>query len=118
MISLALKRRLTDKKAVNKQQIGPALVNTALQKLAQVNPFYINITIYNECEDLSEQSDPALRKLLTDKNTQESNNIDQMDSNDDIEGNDKFRRRSLLHIFQLPCIMLMNQTYLPMKLLI
>ena len=30
--SLALKRRLTDKSVVNKQQICPALANTALQK--------------------------------------------------------------------------------------
>ena len=121
LISLALKRRLTDKNVVNKQQIRPTLVNTALQKLAQINPFYNNITILNELEDLSEQSDPVLWKLLTDKNAQESNNIDQMDSDDDIEGNDKFKERELkesLHIFQPSCIMLMDQTYLPMKLLI
>ena len=54
-ISLLLKRRLTDKSVVNKQQIRPALVNTALQKLAQINPFYSNITIHNEWEDLIEQ---------------------------------------------------------------
>ena len=95
LISLALKSRLTDKSVVNKQQIRLALVNTALQKLAQINPFYSNITIHNEWEDLSEQSDPVLWKLLTDKNAQESNNRDQMDSDDDIEGNDKFKEREL-----------------------
>ena len=31
LISLALKRRLTEKSGVNRQQIRPALVNTALQ---------------------------------------------------------------------------------------
>ena len=55
MISLALKRRLTDKSVVNKQQIRPALVNSALQKLTKINPFYSNATIDNEWEDLSEQ---------------------------------------------------------------
>ena len=40
LISLALKLRLTDKSAVNKQQIRPALVNTALQKITKINPFY------------------------------------------------------------------------------
>ena len=45
----------------------PALVNTALQKLTKVNPFYSNITIDNEWEDLNEQSDPVLWKLLTNK---------------------------------------------------
>ena len=83
LISLALKSRLTDKSVVNKQQICLALVNTALQKLAQINPFYSNITIYNEWKDLSEQSDPVLWRLLTDKNAQESNNKDQTDSDDD-----------------------------------
>ena len=93
MISLTLKRQLTDKSVANKQQIRPALVNTALQKLAQINLFYSNITIHNEWEDLSEQSDLVLWKLLTDKNAQEFNSRDQTDSDDDIEGNDKFKER-------------------------
>ena len=76
---------------VNKQQILRALVNTALQKLAQINPLYSNITIHNEWEDLSGQSGPVLWELLTDKNAGESNNRDQTDSDDDIEGNDKFK---------------------------
>ena len=81
---------------VNKQQIGPALVNTALQKLTKISPFYSNIAIDNEWEDSSEQSsDPVLWKLLTDKNASESNNSDQTDSDDDIEGNDKFKEREL-----------------------
>ena len=86
---------MTDKSVVNKQQTHPALVNAALQKLAQINPFYRNITIHNECEDLSEQSDLVLWKLLADRNAQESNNIDQKDSDDDIEGNNKFKERKL-----------------------
>ena len=44
---------------------------------------------------LSEQSGLVLWKLLTDKNAQESNNINQTDSDDDIEGNDKFKEREL-----------------------
>ena len=82
---------------VNKQQICPALFNVALQKLTKINPFYSNITINNEWEDFSEQSDPVLWKLLTDKNTDKnvigSNNSDQTDTDDDIEGNDKFKER-------------------------
>ena len=93
MIFLALKRWLTDQNVVNKQQICPALINTLLQKLAQINPFYSNIAIHNEWEDLSEQSDPILWKLLTDKNARESNNRDQKDSDDEIEGNYKFKER-------------------------
>ena len=78
---------------VNKQQICPALVNSALQKLTKINPFYSNITIDNEWENLSEQSDPVLWRLLTDKNARESNNSDQTGSDDDIDGNDRFKER-------------------------
>ena len=97
LISLALKRRLTDKSVVNKQQIRPVLINVALQKLTKINPFYSNIAIDNKWEDFTEQSDPVLCKLLTNKNTdknaRESNNSDQTDSDGDIEGNDKFKER-------------------------
>ena len=86
---------MTDKNVVNKQQICPALINTLLQKLAQINPFYSNITIHNEWEDLSEQSDLILWKLLTDNNARDSNNRDQMESDGDIEGNYKFKEREL-----------------------
>ena len=75
---------------VNKQQIPPALVNAAFQKLTKISPFYSNLTVHNEWEDFSEQSDPVLRKLVTGKNTDKnarvSNNSDQIDSDDDIRG--------------------------------
>ena len=61
---------MIEKSVVNKQQICPALFNTALQKLAQINPFYSNIIIHNEWEYLIEQSDLVLWKLLTDKNAE------------------------------------------------
>ena len=64
LISIALKRRLTSKSVVNKQQIRTALVNIALQKLAQIYPFYSIISIHNEWEDLSDQSDLVLWKLV------------------------------------------------------
>ena len=48
LISLALKHWLTDNGLINKQQILLALVNTALQKLTEINPFYSNINIDNE----------------------------------------------------------------------
>ena len=67
LISLALKRRLTDKSAVNKQHIHPAAVNRALKKLTEINPFYKDVTVDSEWKDLSEQSDPELWRLLTDK---------------------------------------------------
>ena len=95
LISLALKRRLTDKSAVNKQNIRPAAVNRALKKLTEINPFYENVTIDSEWEDLSEQSDPELWRLLTDENTSTSKNDEQTDSDDNIEGNDHLKEKEI-----------------------
>ena len=61
LISLAL----TDKSAVNKQSIRPAAVNRALKKLTVINPFYKDVVIDNEWEDLSERSEQELWRLLT-----------------------------------------------------
>ena len=60
LISLSLKRQLTDKSAVNKYQIKPAIFSKALEKITNINPFYENIAIANDWENLSEQSDPEL----------------------------------------------------------
>ena len=73
----------------------PCFSQYSVQKLTKINPFYINITTDNEWEDSSKQSDPVLWKLLTGKNASESNNSDQTDSDDDIEGNDKFKEKEL-----------------------
>ena len=71
---------MTDNSVFNKQQIFPALVNAALQKETEINPFYSNISIDKEWEDFSEQSDLVLWKPLTDNNTdnnaRESKNSD------------------------------------------
>ena len=93
LISRGLERWLTDKSVVNKQEICPDLVNSALQKLWKINPFYSNFTVDNEWEDLSEQSGLMLWKHLTDKNARESNSSDQTYSDDDKNGNDKFKER-------------------------
>ena len=89
LIALALRCRFIDKRVVKKQQIRPAFVNAALQKQTKINLFYNNITIDNEWEDFSEQSELVLWKLLIDKNTvknaRECNNSDQTDRDNDIE---------------------------------
>ena len=54
LIFLALKRRLCDKIAVNKQQIRPAFVNRALEKLIEINPFYKNVIVDNDWKNVSE----------------------------------------------------------------
>ena len=54
LVSLALKRRLTDISTVNKQHIRPAFVNQALEKLVEVNPFYRDVRIDESWADDSE----------------------------------------------------------------
>ena len=95
LISLALKRRLCDKNAVNKQQIRQAFVNRALAKLIEINPFYKNVIVDNDWKNVSEQSDPEFRKLLNNGNGKEFNIDDQTDSDDDIEGNNKLKEREM-----------------------
>ena len=62
-------------------------------KLTKISLFYGNITIDNEWEVFSEQSDLVLWKLdkNSDKNVSESNNSDQTDSDDGLKGNEKFK---------------------------
>ena len=63
IISLALKQCLSDKSVVNKQHIRPSLVNKALEKLVEINPFYKQVRLDNSWEDLSKESDPELLEL-------------------------------------------------------
>lgn len=91
LISLALKRRLTDTSVVNKQNIRPAFVTTALQKLVEINPFYKNVISDGMWENTSQQSDPELWTLLTDENAKPQN--DETDRDDEIEGNDPAREK-------------------------
>ncbi|XP_066926640.1 uncharacterized protein [Clytia hemisphaerica] len=93
LISLALKRRLSDKSSVNKQNIRPAFVTKALQKLVEVNKFYENVAPNSRWEDESLRSDPELWSLLTDKNAQPQE--DESDSDDNIEGNDHNLERQM-----------------------
>ena len=81
------------------------LVNIALEKSTKANPFYSNVTIDNQWDDLSKCIDLECSGLLTNKNSRHSNNSDQTDNNDDVEGNDNskevWRELNLTYIFQL-----------------
>ena len=115
LISLALKLQLTNMGAVNKQQLCPALVYKAFEKLTKINWFNID----GDWEDLIEQSNLELWKLLTKKSAKESYIRDQIDSDYGIEGNNKLKERecNLLYLFQLWYIMMVGQMYLPVALL-
>ena len=84
---------MSNKSAVNKQQIRPAFVNKTLAKSTKINPFYKNIIVDNDWKNVSEQSDPELWKLLTSENDQEFNTDEQTDSDDNVEGNNKLKER-------------------------
>ena len=88
VISLALKRRLSDKSEYSKTNIRPAAVNAALEKLMEVNHLYKKISISSSWAHISETSDPDLWKLLTDDDFSiETANNSETDSDEDIEGN-------------------------------
>ena len=84
---------MSDKSAVNKQQIRAAFVNRALAKLIEINPFYKNVIVDNDWKNVNEQSDPEFWKLLTDDNGKKINNDYQTDSDDDVEVNNKLKER-------------------------
>ena len=71
MISLALKHHLSDKSPVYKQVNRPTAVYDALTKLKEINPFYIDVVIDNQWQDVNKESD-ALWDLLTNENTIEN----------------------------------------------
>ena len=92
LISLALKRGLSDKSAVYKQQIRPAFAYRALAKLIEINPFYKDVIVDNDQKNVSEQSDLEFWKLLTNGNCKDINIDDETDIDDDTEGNNKLRK--------------------------
>ena len=47
IVSIALKRRLTDSHAYHRQNIDATNVNAALDKLLEINPFYKNVRMGN-----------------------------------------------------------------------
>ena len=65
-------------------------INRALAKLTDINPFYKKFIVFNDWQNVSEQSDPELWKLLSNENGKEFS-ID--DSDDDIQVNDKLKER-------------------------
>ena len=110
LISLALKRRLSDKSEYSKTNIRPAAVNAALKKLMEVNHLYKSISISSCWESISEESDPELWKLLTtdDEFTIENANNPETDSDDEIEGNDASKEKS-----QIPYPTVFHNTHGP-----
>ena len=83
IISLALKRRLSDRGAIHKQNINPKNVNEALEKLVNVNPLYANVRIDNSWESLSKDSDPVTWNMLT--NPEADILSDETDTEDELE---------------------------------
>ena len=67
LLTVELKRRLSDQSAYNKQNIRPALVNRALDLLREINPLFANIIKSNDWEQISAEHDEELWNLLTDE---------------------------------------------------
>ena len=87
-LTLQLKRRLSDRKPYKKQQIRPNVVNAALCKLKEINPFYHDVQLSDNWQNLSEEADPDLWALLTDlQNSQDGFDDLLRDSDSDDEPN-------------------------------
>ena len=83
LISLALKRRLSDSNTVDSQMIRPALVNRALEKLQEINPFYKNVLIKDDWEDVTQKSDPELWNILTNDTENSENDVEDNETKND-----------------------------------
>ena len=101
IISLALKRRSSDKSVVNKQHIRPSLVNKALEKLIEINPFYRQVRLDNSWEDISKESDPELWELLTDEKAK-SKTVEETDSEEDV-GSSNNTTENQSKMSSIPC---------------
>ena len=85
VISL-FEKRLSDTSYVNKQNISPVLVNKALEKLTEINPFYRSVCIDDSWATVSQETDPLLSSALTNENACLDENLE-TDSEEEIEGN-------------------------------
>ena len=84
-------------------------INRALAKLTDINPFYKKFIVFNDWQNVSEQSNPELWKLLSNKNGKEFSIDDQTDSDDDIQVNDKLKEREMKMSF-LPFLTVMHNS--------
>ena len=69
--------------------------NIFVKKLTEINPFYKDVSIDNEWADITEQSDPELWHLLTDENAKSNNEDEQIDSDEEIDGNNHVKEKEL-----------------------
>ena len=86
LISVGLKRRLTDNSSYIKQHISPAKINAALKWLRQNNSLYADVEYDEEWEKAMQESDPELWSMLTDEvdeNAENPNLVCDSDTDDD-----------------------------------
>ena len=95
LIAIALKRRLTDKSEIHRQNVRPAAIISALEKCCEINPLYKQVTLSNDWENNSANTDPELWKLLTEdvldvntENTTEDNDADNSETDSEDELNE------------------------------
>ena len=89
IVTLALKRRLSDKYAFHRQFIRPSYVNKSLQYLKNNSQFYSNIEINHEWETVSEEQNEEIWSAATnepdDMLTTDSQTETIVDSEDEVD---------------------------------
>ena len=100
LIPFAFQCGLSDKSAFYKQHIRPVAVNKDLLKLKEINPHYKDVVIQDSWADVSEKSDPALWKLLTDENAKNPDSDNEMILSDgEIEDNNHVKEEQMTNVF-------------------
>ena len=87
IVSIALKRRLSDSHAYHQQNINATNVNAALDKLIEINPFYRNVRIDKTWETVSRETDPETWNLLTNPDAEPMS--DETDSDEEMANNSR-----------------------------
>ena len=95
IITLALKRRLSDKHPFHEQFIRPQNVNAALNYLKRNSPFYRNVTVNEAWETFSAQHNPEFWTCITNQEQNMSTNSNSSsdsehisDSEDEVDESD------------------------------
>jgi hypothetical protein len=87
IISIALKRRLSDSGAYHQQNINVSNVNAALEKLMEINEFWGDVKIDETWENVSKATDPETWNLLTNPDAEPLS--DETDSDEEMAHNSR-----------------------------
>ena len=99
-------------RAVWKQFIWSAGVNNEVKKLNEINLFYRDVMTDDQWQKLSKESDPVFWDLSTNENTAENDDVTEIDSDKNIEGNNTLNKKQKKKNRVSLCIILVINIYI------